>query len=161
MEGDNNDDDEDWSQDKWHAVPIFNLIQHSLATMRVTASADEDFPAPYTHTAPPSSASCGKSEFGPVGVRQDTPMVHGYSQIHQLFLPTKKVPTNADDHFLAHTNQSAPRKWRKSETDTEEIQRVDGMEGGKYIFFFSIFFNFIFEVYIAWNTFYMIWIIFY
>ena len=134
MEG--GDDDEDDSPDERNVttVPIQCLTQPVLATKRLTASAENDFLAPTTDTAPPrwrKSETVRTVILLVDGVGgQDCSTVPSHYQI-QHFLVAQKFPASSADDFLAPSPYSAPQLWRKSETVVAGIEMVDGIGVGE------------------------------
>ena len=128
MEG---DDDED---PDGREGTIQRLTQPVPATKRLTASAENDFLAPTTDTAPPrwrkseTVRTVILLEDGVGG--QDCSMVHSHCQI-QRFLIAKKFPACSADEFLAPSPYTAPQLWRKSETVVAGIEMVDGIGVGE------------------------------
>ena len=130
MEGDD-DDDPDGQDGAMTPGPIHSLIQPVLATKKLTASADDVFLAPTTHTAPPRwrKTEAVKTVILQVdGVEgQDSTTAPGHCLI-QRFLVTKKFPVGLSDDFLAPSPNTAPRLWRKSENGVAGFERVNGIE---------------------------------
>ena len=133
MEG---DDDEDPDGQDRTMGPSDSLIQLSLFNTQFSANKEEELLAPLPKTAPPSPATWRRSDIVTVqnwhvsGVAgQDAAIVSSSCQIQQ-FLTTQKVPAIQDDDFLAPTPYTAPRKWRKSETEIAGIQWMDGIGVG-------------------------------